>query len=82
MGSPPGELGRDPSSEGPVDTTISRGFWLGRFEVSHAEWEQVMGQTLVQQRAKAPIEVMTEPPGAVRKPIAEGPEHPILFRQP
>ena len=43
MGSPNSESGRG-SNEGPVhEVEISRGFWLGRFEVTQGEWESVMG---------------------------------------
>ena len=43
MGSPSGELGRW-DHEGPVhEVEISRGFWLGKYEVTQREWELVMG---------------------------------------
>jgi len=42
MGSPPAEVDRQ-SSEGPQHrVTISRGFWLGRFEVTQGQWRAVM----------------------------------------
>ena len=45
MGSPESERGRD-SDEGPVhEVEISRGFWLGRYEVTQGQWEGVMGTT-------------------------------------
>jgi formylglycine-generating enzyme required for sulfatase activity len=43
MGSPPDEPGRDPD-EGLVRVTLSRGFWLGKFEVTQQEFEAVMGR--------------------------------------
>ena len=43
MGSPESEEGRD-SNEGPLhEVEISRGFWLGKYEVTQGEWEAVMG---------------------------------------
>lgn len=43
MGSPLGELDRW-DHEGPVhEVEISRGFWLGKYEVTQREWELVMG---------------------------------------
>jgi len=42
MGSPESEPGRD-DDEGPLhEVTISRGFWLGKYEVTQAQWEGVM----------------------------------------
>lgn len=43
MGSPSDEWGRD-SVEHPQHTVrITRGFWLGKYEVTQAQWETVMG---------------------------------------
>ena len=43
MGSPPSEQGRY-DNEGPVhEVTISQGFYLGKYEVTQAQWEAVMG---------------------------------------
>ena len=43
MGSPSGERGRD-DDEGPLhEVEISRGFWLGKYEVTQGQWESVMG---------------------------------------
>ena len=42
MGSPPTEPGRR-SDEGPVDVTLSRGFWIGQYEVTQSQWRRVMG---------------------------------------
>ena len=43
MGSPSSERGRN-SDEGPVhEVTISRGFYLGKYEVTQGQWESVMG---------------------------------------
>lgn len=43
MGSPDSEVGRF-ADEGPQhEVTISKGFYLGRFVVTQAQWESVMG---------------------------------------
>ena len=45
MGSPDSEPGHD-SDEGPQhEVTISRGFWLGKYEITQRQWESVMGTT-------------------------------------
>ena len=45
MGSPESEPGRS-DDEGPQhEVTISRGFWLGKYEVTQGQWESVMGTT-------------------------------------
>jgi formylglycine-generating enzyme required for sulfatase activity/tRNA A-37 threonylcarbamoyl transferase component Bud32 len=41
MGSPKNEAGRQPR-ENQVEVTLSRGFWLGKFEVTQAEWTATM----------------------------------------
>ena len=44
MGSPESEEGRF-DDEGPVhEVGITRGFWLGKYEVTQGEWEAVMGR--------------------------------------
>ncbi len=43
MGSPRGEKGRH-ADEIQHEVRISRGFWIGRFEVTQGEWLEVMGQ--------------------------------------
>lgn len=42
MGSPPEELERR-EDENPVEVTITRGFWMGRYEVTQRDWSQRMG---------------------------------------
>ena len=45
MGSPSSESGRD-SYEGPRHKVmITRGFWLGKFEITQGQWQSVMGTT-------------------------------------
>ncbi len=42
MGSPDNEAGRN-DDEGPVHSvTISKGFWMGKYEVTQAQWNRVM----------------------------------------
>ena len=42
MGSPANEEGRD-DDEGPVHRVCLDGFWMGKYEVTQAEWQTVMG---------------------------------------
>ncbi len=42
MGSPENELGRD-SDETQHEVKISKEFWLGKYEVTQAQWDAVMG---------------------------------------
>jgi formylglycine-generating enzyme len=43
MGSPPGEPERRPG-EGQVEVTLTKGFWMGKFEVTQADWKRVVGK--------------------------------------
>ena len=61
MGSPMNEEGRsnptqvEPArrnNEDQVPVTITKGFWIGKFEVTQSEWQQVMRTTPAQQKAK------------------------------
>ena len=52
MGSPPSEPGRD-SDEKQHEVRISREFWLGKTEVTVAQWRAVMGTSLDDQVRKA-----------------------------
>jgi formylglycine-generating enzyme required for sulfatase activity len=46
MGSPQSEAGRDPA-EGPLTVvTLSRGFWMGKYETTQAEYIAVMGTNI------------------------------------
>jgi len=42
MGSPPTEPGRE-NRENQVNVKISKGFWMGKYEVTQAQWRAVMG---------------------------------------
>lgn len=43
MGSPSDEPGRR-ADEVQVDVTLTRGFWMGQFEVTQAQWRVIMGE--------------------------------------
>ena len=42
MGSPPAETGRR-ADEAQVPVALSRGFWIGAFEVTQGEWRRIVG---------------------------------------
>ena len=42
MGSLPTKPGHR-ADEGPVDVTLSRGFWAGKYEVTQGQWRRIMG---------------------------------------
>ncbi len=42
MGSPPDEAERR-ADEGPVAVTLSRGFWIGKYEVTQGQWNAIVG---------------------------------------
>ncbi len=52
MGSPESEIERG-DGEGPVDVIITKGFWLGKYELTQAQWQQVMGTSVEHQRSLA-----------------------------
>ncbi len=68
MGSPAGEVDHA-HNEGPVDVTLSRGFWMGKIEVTQSQWQRGMGTGLRDQKVKGGI-------GEIR---GEGPDHPMYF---
>jgi len=58
IGSPESEPGHE-AQEALHQVTLSRGFWIGRFEVTQAEWSGVMGpedRPWVRAEAEAPVE--------------------------
>jgi len=70
MGSPTSVKDRE-DDEGPVhEVRITKPFYMGKYEVTQAQWKAVMGTTLGQQRDKA---------GIVWHLKGEGPEHPIYY---
>jgi formylglycine-generating enzyme len=54
MGSPPYESDRqwNYSDEHQIEVTLTRGFWLGRYETTQDQWQKVMGTRLVDQLNK------------------------------
>ncbi|NLF16066.1 MAG: SUMF1/EgtB/PvdO family nonheme iron enzyme [Lentisphaerae bacterium] len=61
MGSPTAEAGRD-SDERQHGVTLTRGFYLGKFEVTQAQWQSVMGRNPSQftgAGADAPAEMVS-----------------------
>jgi len=68
MGSPASEEGRN-DNEGPVhEVRITKPFYMGKYEVTQAQWKAVMGRTVGQQRDKAGM------PWYLK---GESPEYPI-----
>jgi sulfatase modifying factor 1 len=43
MGSPPDEPERRPD-EGQVEVTLTKGFWMAKYEVTQGQWKQVVGE--------------------------------------
>ncbi len=43
MGSPPDEPERRPG-EGQVEVTLTKGFWMGKYEVTQGQWKRVAGE--------------------------------------
>lgn len=43
MGSPDWDLEAQPNEKPQVNVTLTRDFWLGKFEVTQSDWERVMG---------------------------------------
>lgn len=69
MGSPLDEPERQ-SDEGPVNVALSRGFWIGKYEVTQSQWRLVMGTSLEDQRRKA---------GLPAELYGEGKDYPMYF---
>jgi sulfatase modifying factor 1 len=78
MGDAPG-IRRRLSDADLVMVKLSRGFWMGRFEVTQAQWLRFMGATLREQRAKDPTQPRPVGDGSTRDHVGEGPDHPIYF---
>jgi formylglycine-generating enzyme len=63
----------------PVTVIIRRGFWMGKFEVTQAQWKGVMGATLREQRARDPGQPRAVGDGTMRDHVGEGPDYPIYY---
>ncbi|AGA24492.1 hypothetical protein Sinac_0029 [Singulisphaera acidiphila DSM 18658] len=77
-GGPKGPSGRYLDGE-PFPVVISRGFWIGKFEVTQDEWQQVMGKTLLQQRAMDPKQPRPLGDNSRRDHAGMGQDYPIYF---
>ncbi|MBI3851310.1 MAG: formylglycine-generating enzyme family protein [Verrucomicrobia bacterium] len=60
MGSPRGELERRPD-ENQVDVTLSKGFWMSKYEVTQGQWKRVIGKL----------------PGPLTAELPEGDDFPV-----
>jgi formylglycine-generating enzyme required for sulfatase activity len=73
MGSPkdePGRIDDEGGENGPVSVTITRGFWMGKFELTQTQWQSVMGSTIREQSLKNNQQSFL---------AGEGPDHPMAF---
>ncbi|NLF84879.1 MAG: formylglycine-generating enzyme family protein [Lentisphaerae bacterium] len=60
VGSPPTETGRDDETQHQV--TLTKGFWIGKYEVTQAQWGAVMGSnpsTFANAGRTAPVELVS-----------------------
>ena len=70
MGSPPSEKDRD-DNEGPAhEVRITKPFYMGKYEVTQAQWKAVMGTTVSQQREKTTLPWLLK---------GEGSKYPIHY---
>jgi sulfatase modifying factor 1 len=60
MGSPPGEPERRPG-EDQVEVTLTKGFWMGKYEVTQGQWKRVIGKL----------------PGELTAELPEGADYPV-----
>ncbi|WP_461246489.1 SUMF1/EgtB/PvdO family nonheme iron enzyme [Treponema sp. R6D11] len=73
MGSPASEPGRD-SNEGPQHSVTLNGFFMGKYQVTQAQWETVMGRTIVQIQADATVNEFS-----AKIDYGRGPNYPIYY---
>jgi formylglycine-generating enzyme required for sulfatase activity len=62
MGSPSSESGRDDDDEMQHRVTLTRGYWLGKYEVTQGQWQAVMGNnpsSFKNAGSNAPVEQVT-----------------------
>lgn len=69
MGSPESEEERN-GGEGPQHSVTVQSFYLGKYEITQAQWQAIMGTTVLQQREKA---------GLNWRMAGEGENHPMYF---
>jgi sulfatase modifying factor 1 len=68
-----------PLGASPQSVTLRHGFWVGKFEVTQAQWQRVMGASLREQRAKDPRQPRPVGDGTTRDHVGEGPDYPIYY---
>jgi formylglycine-generating enzyme len=78
MGSPKQEPGHN-GDEGPVQVTLSHGFWLGTYEVTQAQWREIMGTAMREQRVRDGEPIRPVGDGSTRDHVGEGPDYPMYF---
>jgi formylglycine-generating enzyme required for sulfatase activity len=78
MGSTPRPRGHISQAES-VPVTLTRGFWMGKFEVTQGQWLLVIGKSVREQRALDPGQPRPVGDGSMRDHVGEGPEYPIYF---
>ncbi len=60
MGSPGSEAGHNEDEEPQHTVTLTRGFWLGKYEVTQAQWERAMGDNPSEfQNSGRPVEMVS-----------------------
>lgn len=62
-----------------VGVSLRHGFWMGKFEVTQAQWRRVMRTTVREQRARDPRRSWPMGDGTVRDHVGEGDDYPIYF---
>jgi formylglycine-generating enzyme required for sulfatase activity len=77
-GGPKGPSGRYLDGE-PALVSLGRGFWMGKFEVTQAQWQKVVGRNLQEQRFMDPRQPRPLGDGSQRDHAGMGPEYPIYF---
>jgi len=73
MGSPVNEPGRE-VYEGPQHNVTLNGFFMGKFQVTQAQWEEVMGRTIAQLQADATVNEFS-----AAMDYGRGPNYPIYY---
>jgi formylglycine-generating enzyme required for sulfatase activity len=63
----------------PARVTLTRGFWIGKYEVTQAQWQRVMHKTLSDQRAMDPKQPRPLGDYSMRVHAGMGPDYPIYF---
>jgi formylglycine-generating enzyme required for sulfatase activity len=79
MGRLPEQFRRYLAIDAPVAVTLRHGFWMGKFEVTQAQWQRVMGVNLRAQRAKDKTQPRPVGDDTMRDHVGEGPDYPIYY---